>query len=521
MGGLGLFLLGMIIMTDGLHALAGNVIRAGLMRFTRNPVSGAMTGAVSTAILQSSSATTVAAVGFVGAGLMAFPEALGIIFGANIGTTITGWLVVLLGFKLKLGTLVLPFILLGAILRLFSNGRLAMAGYAMAGFGLVFVGITVLQDGMSHIQTMIRPELLPEDSFTGRIKLVVIGMIATIITQSSSAGVAATLTALYAGAVNFHQAAALVIGMDIGTTFTALMAAIGGSLEARRTGISHVIYNVCTAAGALLFISPYIWLWETIAHGALLQHAEIALVGFHSMFNFLGVIIVLPFTRQFASLIIKIVPGNELRLTEKLDHSLIDQPAMALGVLLPTVRAELFALLTYINTLLVEAGNGKKVSLAELQQSLDRTHVFIDEIQLNPGEEANWKGLVALVHTLDHLQRLHERCEEEEERAVTARKTPELAEYRNLLITTIHKIMEDLEQYRPGKAAHRAEKTSNTISQQAENLRETLMNKVASGALDIPEATEYFQAIRWLRRVGSHVARITYHYNQAVLSIGK
>ena len=120
-GGLGIFLLGMIVLTDGLHALAGNAMRNALMKFTRSPLTGAITGATTTAILQSSSATTVAAVGFVGAGLMSFSASLGIIFGANIGTTITGWLVVLLGFKLKLGTIILPVIFVGAILKLFSK----------------------------------------------------------------------------------------------------------------------------------------------------------------------------------------------------------------------------------------------------------------------------------------------------------------------------------------------------------------------------------------------------------------
>ena len=141
LGGLGLFLLGMIIMTEGLRELAGDMIRSALMRFTSSPVTGAATGAISTAILQSSSATTVAAVGFVGAGLMTFDSSLGIIFGANIGTTITGWLVALFGFKLKLGTIMLPLILAGAILRLFAAGRLSSTGYALAGFGLIFVGI--------------------------------------------------------------------------------------------------------------------------------------------------------------------------------------------------------------------------------------------------------------------------------------------------------------------------------------------------------------------------------------------
>ena len=122
-GGLGLFLLGMIIMTEGLRSLAGNTIRNALMRFTKSPYSGATTGAISTALLQSSSATTVMAVGFVGAGFMTFPESLGIIFGSNIGSTITGWMVALFGFKLNLGTIILPVIFLCVIMKIFFHGK--------------------------------------------------------------------------------------------------------------------------------------------------------------------------------------------------------------------------------------------------------------------------------------------------------------------------------------------------------------------------------------------------------------
>ena len=144
LGGLGLFLLGMTVLTDGLRALAGRALRRLLSRFTRSPLSGAMTGAVTTAVVQSSSATTVAAVGFVGAGLLTFPQALGIVLGANVGTTITGWLVALLGFKLELGTAAMPIVLVGALIRLFARGRASAVGFAVAGFGLIFVGISLL-----------------------------------------------------------------------------------------------------------------------------------------------------------------------------------------------------------------------------------------------------------------------------------------------------------------------------------------------------------------------------------------
>jgi phosphate:Na+ symporter len=167
LGGLGLFLLGMVVLTEGLRALAGRALRRVLSRFTRSPRSGAMTGALTTAVVQSSSAITVATVGFVGAGLLTFPQALGIVLGANIGTTVTGWLVALLGFKLELGTAALPIVLVGVLIRLFTKGRPSAAGFAIAGFGLIFVGISLLQQGMGGFVGVITPDSFPPDTWSG------------------------------------------------------------------------------------------------------------------------------------------------------------------------------------------------------------------------------------------------------------------------------------------------------------------------------------------------------------------
>ncbi len=518
-GGLGIFLLGMIVMTDGLRALAGNAIRAGLMRFTRSPASGAMTGAISTAILQSSSATTVAAVGFVAAGLMNFSSALGIVIGANIGTTLTGWLVALLGFKLKLATLALPLIFTGAILRLFVRGRLAQAGYALAGFGLIFVGISTMQAGMSNLQGVVTPDTFPAGDFIGILKLVALGFIITIVTQSSSAGVAAALTALYTGVIEFEQAAALVIGMDVGTTVTALMASIGGSVGARRTAMSHVIYNLFTAVLALLYLGPYTWLWQSLAPGQLQTNAEIALVAFHSSFNVLGVLAILPFVPQFARLIARLVPERGPVYTRSLESALLKQPALALNAVFATVRLEFLTLLQHLDAIL--GNGGKRTELRDLQIALDDTHVYVDQIHLQSAGDANWERLVAAIHILDHLQRLHERCEEEEDRAMTARQTGQLAEAHARLTRTIDGIIKDIQANRWQQAARLARQTAATLQHQAERLRETLMSGVARGELDVPETTEQLEAIRWLRRVSKHLARITHHFSQAVLAAGK
>ena len=214
LGGIGLFLIVMTIMTDGLRALADNALRTLLRRSTSSPVGGATAGALATAVLQSSSATTVATVGFVGAGLISFPNALGIIFGANIGTTITDWMVAVLGFKLHLGTVVTPLVLLGALLRVIGSGRWRHIGWALAGFSLLFIGIDAMQQGMTALEDIVSPTDFPSNTLFGRLQLVFIGIAITLVTQSLSAGVAVALAALSAGSISFPQAAAMVIGMN-------------------------------------------------------------------------------------------------------------------------------------------------------------------------------------------------------------------------------------------------------------------------------------------------------------------
>jgi len=288
LGGLGLFLLGMVVLTDGLRALAGRALRRMLSRFTRSPRSGAMIGALTTAVVQSSSATTVATVGFVGAGLLTFPQALGIVLGANVGTTVTGWLVALLGFKLELGTAALPIVFVGVLIRLFAGGRASSAGFAVAGFGLIFVGISLLQQGMGGFVGIITPESFPGDTWTGRLLLVVFGIVFTLVTQSSSAGVAMALAAVNASAMTVQQAAAAVIGMDIGTTVTAVLATVGGSVHARRTGYAHAMYNIFAGTAAFLILVPFMRAFEHFAPRLLASEPELVLVGFHTFFNLLG-----------------------------------------------------------------------------------------------------------------------------------------------------------------------------------------------------------------------------------------
>ena len=517
LGGLGLFLLGMIIMTEGLRELAGDVIRSALMRFTSSPVTGAATGAISTAILQSSSATTVAAVGFVGAGLMTFDSSLGIIFGANIGTTITGWLLALFGFKLKLGTIMLPLILVGAILRLFSAGRLSSTGYTLAGFGLIFVGIGAMQNGMSGMQGLITPETLPPDTWPGRIQIVFLGTLVTVITQSSSAGVAAAMTALNAGAISLEQGLALIIGMDIGTTITAVLATIGGTTGARRTGISHLIYNLFTGSCALLLISPYIMAWQYFMPDGLTQNAEIALVAFHTLFNTIGVLLILPVTDRFARFIKKLIPEDESSHVPNLDRALLEMPELSLTAAQDAVLVEYILLLNHIDEILDSSHKDKRADLACMQVELDETHAYLDAIQLHGATDTSWD----LIHTLDHMQRMHERCEEDEDRAITARETEDLSIMHEMLATLVSNTIEGIKKDNWGEIVQLSRQTEQAITQQVGPQRDNIATCIADGRMTVSEATDCLEAIRWLNRVGYHVARIKYHLHKSLLASGK
>jgi phosphate:Na+ symporter len=506
LGGLGLFLIGMSVMTDGLHGLAGGWLNRTLARMTGGPLRGAATGAVTTALLQSSSATTVAAVGFVSAGLLTFPQGLGVIFGANLGTTVTGWLVALLGLKLQIGDWVMPLIFVGALARLFGHGAVRHVGFALAGFGLIFFGISQLQAGMAGYQGVVTPADFPSNDIIGRLQLVAIGIAVTIITQSSSAGVATALTAVHAGAISFEQAAALVIGMDVGTTVTALIAAAGGSVETRRTAYSHVVYNLLTGLGAFLLLVPYTLTMESIVPGASQVHAEVLLVGFHSLFNLVGVMLVLPFARHFVSLMQRLVPETAEPLLDRLDRQLLRTPDAALDQVARVLNQVAGRLLDSV----ADLASGRQPAAGALQRvgrQLDTVHRFVDRVHLMPDDTDAWPRLNAAIFLLDHLQRLHERCDEEPERGLRLSHTDVLAQPTAAFLDSMKLVRKSLDSPGESGATEAIREVAEGLRSSASQLRSQIMSEVAQGRLDVPEGTSSLESLRWLRRVSYHVWR--------------
>ncbi|MDX2463017.1 MAG: Na/Pi symporter [Porticoccus sp.] len=301
-GGLGLFLLAVSMITDGLKSAAGLVLRDMLSKWTRSPAHGIVTGLTITAIVQSSSAVTVATIGFVNAGLITMRQALGIVYGSNIGTTLTGWLVAIVGFKINVEAFALPIIGIGMLIRLTGGeSKRAHLGMALVGFGLFFISIDVLKDTFDGLLTVIDLNKFTVEGIWGVLMYVGIGFLMTVLTQSSIATIAITLTATTGGVFGLYAAAAMVIGANLGTTSTAGFAAIGATANAKRVACAHIIFNTGTGIVALMILPVLFWIIQNTEELLGLKAIPaVTLALFHTVFNILGVALIFPLNNRLA-----------------------------------------------------------------------------------------------------------------------------------------------------------------------------------------------------------------------------
>lgn len=512
LGAVGIFLLGMVSLERGLEGLAGGRLERVLARFTRSPSSGALTGAAVTAVLQSSSATTLTAVALTGAGLLTFAQSLGIVLGANVGTTVTGWLVALVGFEFKIGAVSGLMVFVGVLTHLFAKRRLRDAGLALAGFGLVFLGIGALGDALAGLEGIVTPDSFPSDGAGGRVLLILIGVAVTLVTQSSSAGVAAALAALHTGAITLPQAAALVIGMDVGTTGTALFATIGGTTSARRTGLAHVVFNVLSGVGAFFFLDLYAWALEELLPGRSSAHPELALVGFHTLFNLLAVVVALPFAKSFAQLIERLVPEREDPLTRALEPRLAKRPALAIDAAARTLHAIARRVLrTTLREVDVRKRRGPAgADLVRLRSAIERVAEFVGAIPTPDGDTPALVRETALVHQADHLARLVERLGAIPS-AVRSPFDPDFETQRGDLGRALVRTLRDDGPAARGFDARELRHVRDALEASDEGLRAAWITRAAADHVSAPEALERLECLRWLRRVTHHAWRIAAH----------
>lgn len=375
-GGIGLFLLGMWLMTEGLRLAAGPALERLLATGTRTRMRALLAGMTITALVQSSSAVTLATLGFVNARLLAFRRAVWVVFGSNVGTTFTAWLVALVGIRLHVDALALPLIGIGALMRIFASAvRLQHLGMAMAGFGLFFLGIDTLAAAFEAMGEQIR-----FGQGGGHVVLmVVIGVLLTTATQSSSAAIALVLTALAGDVVGLEDAAAGVIGANIGTTSTALLGTLGATAGARRLAFAHVAFNLLTGVVALVMLPLFAWLVTEMAGRS--YDPTLTLAGFHSAFNLLGVLLIWPFEPGLSRWLQRRFRDRQRSGTEPryLDRNVTAVPQLAERALVMELRgmlAEYPALLDEA----ASAGREQAAASAAREQRLEHLADFLTDL---------------------------------------------------------------------------------------------------------------------------------------------
>ncbi len=356
LGALGVFLFGMRVMSEGIQKVAGKRLQSILNYMTANRVAAVLTGFFITALVQSSSATTVMVVSFVNASLLSLTQAIGVVMGANIGTTVTTWIVSIIGFKFKITAIALPIVGVGLPFMFSKFKKRRDIGEILIGFGLLFLGLMFLKESVPDIKS--NPEVLEflknytDLGFLSFVIFVFVGSVLTVIVQSSSAAMAITVTMAYMGWIGFETAAAIVLGENIGTTVTAYLASLGTNVNARRTARAHFLFNTFGVIWMALIFKYFTQFILKIApwDSSLQVNLPLNLSLFHTIFNITNSLIFLPFVRPFAKIVETIVKPKESDLSSEYKLQYIKTGLQDTGQLnIQTAKSELNKMVELIN----------------------------------------------------------------------------------------------------------------------------------------------------------------------------
>jgi phosphate:Na+ symporter len=402
LGGLGLFLLGIHHLTEGLKGLAGDSLRRALQRLVSGRLSAVASGAVFTALIQSSTAAILTVIGFVSVGLVTFTQAIGVIMGATLGTTSTPWLLAIFGFRVRIATAALPILGVGALLWIVAKGRARSLGAILAGFGLLFTAIEYMQTGMKGVSWNF-------EAFTGpgsQWILAGIGIVMTIVMQSSTAAAAVTLVALNAGSLTFEQGCAMIVGQSIGTTATSALVMIGGGLAVRRAALAHILFSSVVGILGMLFLRPLAAAADWVGARLYDPDGVLALAAFSSIFKFAGIAAFFPWIDRFAQLVVRLSGRGSESAVSRLEPALADAGApialeAAWRAILEVARGAVDAVRRTL-----EDGSVKYDPPADAVQQIDH---FLESLSLETTDLATiGPRLVRLTHALDHLIQLHD-----------------------------------------------------------------------------------------------------------------
>ncbi|MCA1036240.1 Na/Pi cotransporter family protein [Bacillus infantis] len=522
LGGLGIFLYGIKFMGDGLQKSAGDKLRDILDKFTTNPVMGVLAGIIVTILIQSSSATTVITVGLVSAGFMTLRQAIGVIMGANIGTTVTAFII-----GIDVGEYALPIIALGSImLFFFKNKKVHNAGQIVFGFGALFYGLELMSGGMKPLRGLEAFHDLTVNMSSNPILGVVVGTLFTVIVQSSSATIGILQGLFSENLINLDAALPVLFGDNIGTTITAVLAAIGASVAARRAAAVHVLFNLIGTTIFLILLHPFNLLISAL-QDKLSLNPEMTIAFAHGIFNASNTLIQLPFVAALAFIVTKLIPGEDSVVDYKakhLDPVFIEQsPSIALGQAKEEVlRMGSFAVKGLEETNLFLKTKLKKHSdstyqLEEAINNLDRKItdylINLSTSSLSENESEEHTVLMDTVRDIerigDHFENIIELIEYQQANKVkiTESAMNDLEDMFALTISTVKESLESLD-HNDKEAARHVVKKEEEIDKMERKLRKQHIIRMNEGTCTGQAGIVYVDIISNLERIGDHAVNI-------------
>jgi phosphate:Na+ symporter len=316
--GVAIFLFGMLFLEEGFKAFTGGVLEKLLQKTTDKTWKSLLFGVVSTTVMQSSSLVSVITISFISAGLVTLVAGIGIIFGANIGTTTGAWLVAAFGLKVKISAYAMPMLVFGIVLSFQKSKYLKGIGSVLAGLGFLFLGIHYMKEGFEAFKDSFDLAALAVPGYPGLFLFAAIGAAATVVMQSSHATLVLILTALAAGQITYENALALAIGANVGTTITAIIGSLSANVQGKRLAGAHLIFNVVTGVIAIVFISQFVWAVDEISSrvGIAADNYTMKLAVFHTLFNLTGVLVMVPVIQRLSDFLYKYFPERELAVAE-------------------------------------------------------------------------------------------------------------------------------------------------------------------------------------------------------------
>lgn len=543
-GGLGLFLFGMKIMSESLQMAAGERMKSILSTVTNRRIAGVFTGFFITSIIQSSSATTVMLVSFVSAGLITLQQSVGIIFGANIGTTVTGWLVAIFGFKVKIAIFALPAIGLGFFIRFMNNEKLQQYGEVLLGFGVLFLGLDVMSGAVKDLRgsegVMNFMAGYTADGIPSMLLVVAIGTAVTMLLQSSSATMAMTMTLAVHGLIDFQTACALVLGENVGTTITANIAAIGASGDAKRAARVHLLFNLLgivwmTAFFHWLFVPmvDYIVPGDPYAVDGAARSAAIAshLAGFHTMFNITNTIIFFPFGGVLVTLASRMVPKSreadpDAFHLKYISTSLVSTPSININQARLEIR-HMAQLVLDMFDMVMDVFHKPSDKLGPVVEEVGRKENVVDRLekdisdflvrvsQQNLSQEQS-QSISAMLHMVNELERMGDHCEsilrytrrkydgglEFTEQAMT--EIDEIAgKVREFLVLLRDNLMADRPDVLP-----RARVLEDRIDELRRDLKKGHVQRLNQGLCDVPSGLIFIDMLTSFEKIGDHAFNV-------------